>query len=83
MITDKRDDFTFEIVKFSRKKSQIVRYFRICSDLEFGWFHRKVDLNIIDKFVTLGFYIALFKSRFRTFTCYYLLSIIFVANLIL
>ena len=66
--------FPFEIVQFSGKnsnvprnsvigvfQSQIVRYFRICSDLD-GFTERL--LNIIKKFVELGFKKKLLKSIF-------------------
>ena len=75
-VYDKRDDFPFQIVQFSKKncnlsrksvlgvfQSQIVRYFRICSDLD-GFTERLT--NIVDTFVTLGFDSKLLKSRFGT-----------------
>ena len=67
--------FPFQIVQFSKKncnlsrksvlgvfQSQIVRYFRICSDLD-GFTER---LTNIVEFVTLGFDSKLLKSRFGT-----------------
>ena len=73
-VYDKRDDFPFHIVLFSGKGSnvprstvlgvflsQIIRYFRICSDID-GFADRL--RNIVDKFVNLGFKKVLLKSRF-------------------
>ena len=74
-VYDKRDAFPFKIVQFSGKdsnvprssvlgvfQSQIIRYFRICSDLD-----SFVDRlrNIILKFIQLGFEKRLLKSRFK------------------
>ena len=75
-VYDKRDDFPFHIVQFSGKGSnvprstvlgvflsQIIRYFRICSDID-GFAERLT--NIVDKFVNLGFKKELLKSRFKS-----------------
>ena len=75
-VYDKRDDFPFHIVQFSGKGSnvprstvlgvflsQIIRYFRICSDID-GFGDRLT--NIVDKFVNLGFKKELLKSRFNS-----------------
>ena len=64
-VYDKRDDFPFQIVQFSGKdsniprsttlgvfQSQVIRYFRICSD--FDGFLDRVG-SIVNKFVDLGF----------------------------
>ena len=75
-VYDKRDDFPFHIVQFSGKGSnvprstvlgvflsQIIRYFRICSDI--GDFADRLT-NIVDKFVDLGLKKELLKSRFKS-----------------
>lgn len=73
-VYDKRDDFPFQIVQFSGKdsniprsttlgifQSQLLRFFRICSNLE-GFTERL--RNIFFKFLDLGFDRELLKSRF-------------------
>ena len=71
---DKRDDFPFDIVQFSDRssnvprstilgvyQSQVIRYFRICS--EFDSFKGRLT-GIYQKFVKLGFSKEMLKTKF-------------------
>ena len=68
-VYDKRKDFAFSIIQFAPSdsnilgvfQSQIIRYFRICSEYESS---KERVCNTIIKFIELGFAKGLLRSKF-------------------